>query len=431
MERLHQASLHLRQSGGAAKRAARPSASCRPPKAISEQTIAEADGSDRPLPQGLRRIQEGARRDAQAACTWRRRSACWAAPTRSSWIRRAARASCRTCRSISSRSASRSEERTEPCARSSLSSSLCLGVVAVATLFLRLHRASERAGARAAIRQAEARHHASGPQLEDSVRRHGRDTSTSASSISIRPPQEVTASDQKRLIVDAFARYRIIDPAASSIRTFDMRIGVRELGPLIESEIRRVLGAATFQEVVQRQARRPDEADRQPGQQGRPGVRTAGGGRAHQARRPARSKTRKSVYDRMRAERSARQRSSARKAKPRANRIRAKADKRGDHHQGGGDREGRARPRRRRCRAQQHLRGGLRPRSGLLRASIGRCRPTRPAIKPEETRMLLSPGQRVFPVLQDPNGGAKPATAAPAQLNPAMSDLLVGLGWCS
>ena len=62
--------------------------------------------------------------------------------------------------------------------------------------------------------------------------------------------QEVTASDQQRLIVDAYARYRITDQLKfyQNVRYEDR---VREVvGPLIESEIRRVLGSATLQEVV-------------------------------------------------------------------------------------------------------------------------------------------------------------------------------------
>lgn len=62
--------------------------------------------------------------------------------------------------------------------------------------------------------------------------------------------QEVTASDQQRLIVDAYARYRITNPLEfyKNIRSQDrVRLIV---GPLIESEIRRVLGSATLQEIV-------------------------------------------------------------------------------------------------------------------------------------------------------------------------------------
>jgi modulator of FtsH protease HflC len=64
------------------------------------------------------------------------------------------------------------------------------------------------------------------------------------------PPYEVNALDQKRLWVDAFARYRITDPLLfyQSVRN---EAGVRErLKPIIESSLRRVLGSATFQEIV-------------------------------------------------------------------------------------------------------------------------------------------------------------------------------------
>jgi membrane protease subunit HflC len=64
------------------------------------------------------------------------------------------------------------------------------------------------------------------------------------------PPMEVNALDQKRLWVDAFARYRITDPLLfyQSVRN---ETGVRDrLKPIVESSLRRVLGSATFQEIV-------------------------------------------------------------------------------------------------------------------------------------------------------------------------------------
>jgi membrane protease subunit HflC len=64
------------------------------------------------------------------------------------------------------------------------------------------------------------------------------------------PPYEVNALDQKRLMVDSFSRYRITDPLLfyQSVRN---EAGVRErLKPIVESALRRVLGAATFQEIV-------------------------------------------------------------------------------------------------------------------------------------------------------------------------------------
>lgn len=62
--------------------------------------------------------------------------------------------------------------------------------------------------------------------------------------------QEVTASDQKRLLVDAFARYRIVDPLKfyQTLR-FENQVRSR-LGPIIESAMRRALGGASFQDLV-------------------------------------------------------------------------------------------------------------------------------------------------------------------------------------
>ena len=62
--------------------------------------------------------------------------------------------------------------------------------------------------------------------------------------------QEVIASDQKRLIVDAFARYRIIDPLAF-YKAFRGEVGARQrLTAIVNSTIRSVLGRATFIDVV-------------------------------------------------------------------------------------------------------------------------------------------------------------------------------------
>src|SRR5215475_6251743 len=63
-------------------------------------------------------------------------------------------------------------------------------------------------------------------------------------------PQEVTASDQKRIVVDTFARYRITDPLLFYQSVRDERQVRSRLGPIIESALRRVLGGSTFQDVV-------------------------------------------------------------------------------------------------------------------------------------------------------------------------------------
>jgi membrane protease subunit HflC len=64
------------------------------------------------------------------------------------------------------------------------------------------------------------------------------------------PPFEVTALDQKRLKVDSFARYRIVDPLLF-YQSVSTEGGARErLKNILESALRRVLGNASFQEIV-------------------------------------------------------------------------------------------------------------------------------------------------------------------------------------
>ena len=62
--------------------------------------------------------------------------------------------------------------------------------------------------------------------------------------------QEVIASDKKRLVVDAFARYRITDPLMFFQSVRDERIANSRIGAILEASLRRVLGGASFQAVV-------------------------------------------------------------------------------------------------------------------------------------------------------------------------------------
>ena len=62
--------------------------------------------------------------------------------------------------------------------------------------------------------------------------------------------QEVIASDQKRLVVDAFARYRITDPLLFFQSVRDERIANARLGAILEASLRRVLGSASFADSV-------------------------------------------------------------------------------------------------------------------------------------------------------------------------------------
>ena len=63
-------------------------------------------------------------------------------------------------------------------------------------------------------------------------------------------PEEVIASDQKRLVVDAFARYHIVDPL-KFYQTVGTELALRpRLGSVINSTLRQVLGTEPLQEVV-------------------------------------------------------------------------------------------------------------------------------------------------------------------------------------
>ena len=59
-------------------------------------------------------------------------------------------------------------------------------------------------------------------------------------------PQEVIASDQKRLVVDAFARFRIIDPLLTYQRVRDEDGARDRLGTILSSNLRQVLGRQAF-----------------------------------------------------------------------------------------------------------------------------------------------------------------------------------------
>ena len=64
------------------------------------------------------------------------------------------------------------------------------------------------------------------------------------------PAQEVIAADQKRLVVDAFARYRITD-ALRYYQSVRSAIGAEaQLSTVFNSAVRRVLGDATFEQIV-------------------------------------------------------------------------------------------------------------------------------------------------------------------------------------
>jgi len=64
------------------------------------------------------------------------------------------------------------------------------------------------------------------------------------------PVQEVIAQDRKRLVVDAFARWRITDPLRFYQSLTDENIASGRLQPILGSNVRRILGSQTFAAVL-------------------------------------------------------------------------------------------------------------------------------------------------------------------------------------
>jgi len=63
-------------------------------------------------------------------------------------------------------------------------------------------------------------------------------------------PKEVIAADQKRLIVDAFVRYRITSPLKFKQSVSDERTMRSRLNSILESSLRQVLGSVPLSEVI-------------------------------------------------------------------------------------------------------------------------------------------------------------------------------------
>ena len=72
-------------------------------------------------------------------------------------------------------------------------------------------------------------------------------------------PEEVIAADQKRLIVDAFARFKIVDPLKFYISVGNERVARSRLSTIINSRIRGVLGTQELATLLS-----TDRADAHP-----------------------------------------------------------------------------------------------------------------------------------------------------------------------
>ena len=228
------------------------------------------------------------------------------------------------------------------------------------------------------------------------------------------PSQEVIAADQKRLVVDAFARYRIINPLK-----FYQSVGTIEgansrLATILNSALRRVLGESTFIQVVRDErenlmARIRDQVNREASNFGI----TVLDVRIRRADLPEANS--QAVFQRMQTERQREAAEIRAQGAEQAQTIRARADRdstiivaeataTGDKLRGEGEAE----------------------RNGIFADAYGRdknffdfyrsMQAYEASMKGTDTRMLLSPDSNFFRFFNDPisRGSAAAPAAAPA-----------------
>ena len=221
--------------------------------------------------------------------------------------------------------------------------------------------------------------------------------------------QEVTASDQKRIVVDAFARYRIVDPLLFYQSVRDERNVRTRLGPIIESSLRRVLGGSTFSDVVRdkREALMKNIAQ-QVNEEGKDFGLEVVDVRIKRADLPEQNS--KNIYDRMRAERQREAAEFRAEGTGAASRIRANADREVTVIKAEANREG------------ERMRGdGDAERNRIFADAFGRdpdffgfyrsMQAYEQGIRPGDTRKLLSPDSEFFKYFTNPAG--TPAAAQP------------------
>ncbi|MGQ3670856.1 protease modulator HflC [Xanthobacter sp. TB0136] len=223
------------------------------------------------------------------------------------------------------------------------------------------------------------------------------------------PSQEVIASDQKRLVVDAFARYRITNPLRFYQAVGTVEAANSRLATVLSSALRRVLGESTFISVVRDDReglmrRIAEQVNREATGFGITVVDV----RIRRADLPEANS--KAVFQRMQTERQreaadirAQGNEAAQRLRARAERqatvIVAEASSKGEQLRGEGDAE----------------------RNQIFAEAFGRdpefftfyrsMQAYEASMKSADTRLLLSPDSSFFRYFQNPVGAGKPAAA--------------------
>jgi membrane protease subunit HflC len=226
------------------------------------------------------------------------------------------------------------------------------------------------------------------------------------------PPQEVIASDQKRLVVDAFARYRIQDPLRFYQTLGSINGANSQLSILLNSALRRVLGEVTFTHVVRDQradlmARIRELVDHEATSYGIQVVDV----RIRRADLPEQNS--QAVYQRMQTER---QREAAE--------FRAQGSQRAQEIRSRADREVTVLVADAQSKAEQIRGQGDAQRNQIFAEAFNKdpdffafyrtMQAYETGLKPSDTRLLLKPDSNFFRYFNNPTGAPTPAPAAPA-----------------
>ena len=224
------------------------------------------------------------------------------------------------------------------------------------------------------------------------------------------PSQEVIASDQKRLVVDAFARYRIKDPLRFYQSIGSIQAANIQLTTLLNAALRRVLGEVSFITVVRDErenlmARIRDYLDKEADQYGIQVVDV----RIRRADLPEQNSL--AVYKRMQTEREREAQEFRAQGGQKAQEIRSKADREAvvivadanstaEQTRGVGDAE------RNRLFAEAY---GRDPEFFAFYRSMAAYET---GLRSNDTRFLLRPDSEFFRFFANPSGHP-PAAAAP------------------
>jgi membrane protease subunit HflC len=229
------------------------------------------------------------------------------------------------------------------------------------------------------------------------------------------PSQEVIASDQKRLVVDAFARYRIKNALRFYQSIGSVQAANIQLTTLLNASLRRVLGEVTFIQVVrdEREAlmgRIRDQLDKQADAYGISVVDV----RIRRADLPEQNS--QAVYQRMQTERQREAAEFRAQGGQKAQEIRSKADReatvivaeansQADRTRGEGDGE------RNRIYAEAYSK------DAQFFAFYRAMSAYETSLKSDDTRFLLRPDSEFFRFFANPSGQppAAPATGAAPQ----------------